>query len=38
MQINRLFQIIYHLLENGKSSAPELPKNLKSLYGPFIGI
>ena len=24
MQINRLFQIVYNLLEHGKSSAPEL--------------
>ena len=24
MQMNRLFQIVYYLLENGKSSAPEL--------------
>lgn len=24
MQMKRLFQIVYYLLENGKSSAPEL--------------
>ena len=29
MQINRLFQIIYHLLENGKSSAPELAQKFE---------
>lgn len=29
MQINRLFQIVYYLLEHGKSSAPELAKKFE---------
>lgn len=29
MQMNRLFQIVYYLLENGKSSAPELAKKFE---------
>ena len=29
MQMNRLFQIVYYLLENGKSSAPELSKKFE---------
>jgi len=29
MQMNRLFQIVYYLLENGKSSAPELAEKFE---------
>lgn len=29
MQMNRLFQIVYYLLENGRSSAPELAKKFE---------
>ena len=29
MKESRLFRIIYHLMENGKSTAPELAENLK---------
>lgn len=37
---NRLFKIIYHLVENGKSTAPELSKKLKvsviTIYGDML--
>lgn len=29
MEQSRLFKIVYHLLEKGKSTAPELAENLK---------
>ena len=29
MQESRLFRIIYHLMENGKSTAPELAEKLE---------
>lgn len=29
MQMNRLFQIVYYLLEHGKSSAPELAEKFE---------
>lgn len=38
MQMNRLFQIVYYLLESGKSSSPELAKNSRFLLGLFTEI
>ena len=36
MQMNRLFKIVYYLLENGKSTAPELAEkfevSLRTIY------
>ena len=29
MQMNRLFKIVYYLLENGKSTAPELAEKFE---------
>lgn len=38
MQESRLFKIIYHLLDKGAATAPELAKNLKCQQEQSTGI